>query len=231
MVNNRRIHADDGFDSKLVLGADFEGALNLPVIKAPREIIVPESLIPFSEIKNLSDSTAFVMEYEYDDNFGKLVKNPKAYIGELKRFGGFIAPDNSVYLDSPLAVQIANIYRSRALGYYVQSNGIYTIGNFRGGSEELYTDKIFKIPPVVDGLPKQSIIAISPYGCVKNRASRAHFEASLYVALDYLKPKVVITYSHGADKILKKFKHMTQFVVFNDWTAVCHGGDKNGFWL
>lgn len=231
MNTNKNIHADDGFDSKLVLGANFEGVFGFPVIKPPREIIVPDSLIPFSKTANKPDSEAFVMEYEYDGCFGELIKDPEACVARLKHFSGFIAPDNSVYLDSPPIVQLANIYRSRAVGYYIQSKGIYTIGNFRGGSEELYTDKFSKIPPVVDGLPRNSIIAIGPYGCTKNKASRAHFEASLYVALDYLKPKVVLVYGHGADKTLKKYKHMTQFVVYNDWTTVCHGGDKNGFWL
>lgn len=35
--------------------------------------------------------------------------------------------DCSLYCDAPLAVQIANVYRNRAIGYYYQSKGAYVI--------------------------------------------------------------------------------------------------------
>ena len=227
----RKILADDGFNPELVLGARFEGILKFPCIEPHRDIIVPESLVPFSKIEKCGNKKAFVAEYEHDCRFGLLVENPKNFIDSIKACDGFIATDNSVYLDDPPAVQIANIYRSRAMGYFMQSHGVYTIGNFRGGSEELYTDKIFRTPPVVDGLPHNSIIAVSPYGCVKNCEERKHFEASLYVMLDYLHPRVVLVYSHGADKILKTLRHKTQFVVYNDWISIRHGKEAHGIWL
>lgn len=227
----KKIPADDGFNPELVLGARFEGILKFPCIEAHRDIIVPDSLIPFSKIEKYGNKKAFVAEYEHDCCFGLLVENPKNFIDSIKACDGFIATDNSVYLDDPPAVQIANIYRSRAMGYFMQSHGIYTIGNFRGGSEELYTDKIFRTPPVVDGLPHNSIIAVSPYGCVKNCEERKHFEASLCVMLDYLHPRVVLVYSHGADKILKTLRHKTQFVVYNDWISIRHGKEAHGIWL
>ncbi len=228
---SRKILADDGFNPELVLGARFEGVLKFPCIEAHRDIVVPDSLVPFSQIKKYNNNKAFVAEYEHDHYFGLLAENPNAFIDLIKTCGGFITTDNSVYLDDPPSVQISNIYRSRAMGYYVQSRGIYTIGNFRGGSEELYTDKIFKVPPVVDGLPHNSIIAVSPYGCVKGCEERKHFEASLCVMLDYLHPKVVLVYSHGADKILKTLRHKTQFVIYNDWISVRHGKEAHGIWL
>ncbi len=227
----KKIHADDGFDPELVRDARFEGILQFPCIEAPAEIVIPESLIPLSKIKGREDKKAFVAEYEYEHNFGLFVKKPESFIDQIKPFGGIIATDNSVYLDSPISVQIANLYRSRQIGYFMQSHGVYTVGNFRGGTETLYTDKIFKTPPVVDGLPHNSIVAVSPYGCVKDIESRRHFEASLVVMLDYLHPKVVLVYSHGADKILQNLRYKTQFIIYNDWTTVRHGGDKNGFWL
>ncbi len=227
----KRICADDGFNPELVLGARFEGVLDFPCIEPHNEIVVPEFLIPFSRIEKCCNKRSFVTEYEFDSNFGLLIKSPDNYVDLLKKCGGFIAPDNSVYLDAPTSVQIANLYRSRALGYKMQSRGVYTIGNFRGGNEELYTDKIFKTPPVVDGLPRNSIIAISPYGCVKDCEARKHFEASLNVMLDYLHPKVVLVYSHGADRIIDQLKYKTQFVVYNDWTSIRHGKDARGIWL
>ncbi len=231
MANSRKINADDGFNPEFVRNARFEGTLQFPCIEAPAEIIVPESLIPLSKINGRENKKSFVAEYEYEHNFGLLVKDPPTFVDKIKPFGGIIATDNSVYLDSPVLVQLANLYRSRLIGFYMQSRGIYTVGNFRGGTEALYTDHIFKTPPVVDGLPHNSIVAVSPYGCVKNIDSRRHFEASLNVMLDYLHPQIVLVYSHGADKILRNLRHKTQFVIYNDWTTVKHGGDDHGFWL
>lgn len=230
-VSKKKIHADDGFDPEFVCGARFDGVLQFPCIEVQDEIIVPDSIIPLSNIKGHEDGRAFVAEFEYEHNFGLLVKDPRTFINQIRPFGGFIATDNSVYLDSPVIVQLANLYRSRMTGHVMQSHGIYTVGNYRGGTEELYTTKLFDTPPSVVGLPRNSIITISPYGCVKNAEARRHFEASLHTMLDYLCPKVVLVYSHGADKILCGLRHRTQFVVFNDWTTVRHGGDRNGVWL
>ena len=206
-VPKKKIYADDGFDPEFVRGARFEGVLQFPCIEAQSEIIVPASIIPLSSINGREDSRSFVAEYEYEHNFGLLVKNPQEFVDQIRPFGGFMT------------------------GYFMQSHGIYTVGNYRGGTEELYTTKLFDMPPSIVGLPRNSIIAVSPYGCVKNVEARHHFEASLHTMLDYLCPKVVLVYSHGADKILRSLRHRTQFVVFNDWTTVRHGGDRNGIWL
>jgi hypothetical protein len=230
-VSKKKIHADDGFNPELVQGARFEGALQLPCIERPEKIVVPDYIIPLSRAKGDCDKTAFVAEYEYESNFGLLVKNPREFVEKIRPYGGFIATDNSVYLDSPVYSQIGNLSRSRIMGYYMQSNGIYTIGNYRGGSKELYTTELFNTPPSVMGLPRGSILSVSPYGCIRNAESKYHFEASLHTMLDYLCPKVVLVYSHGADGILRGLRHRTQFVVYNDWITVKHGGERNGIWL
>lgn len=37
----------DGFNSKLIETAFFEGFLEIPILKAPKEIIIPKVAIPF----------------------------------------------------------------------------------------------------------------------------------------------------------------------------------------
>ena len=67
--------------------------------------------------------------YEYDSCFGDIFKNPAAFEDVISQFSGMVTLDNSVYIDSTLIVQIANVYRSRAIGYYYQSRGHYVIPN------------------------------------------------------------------------------------------------------
>ena len=63
--------------------------------------------------------------YENDTEFSDLLAHPNEYIEILKHYQGFISPDCFVYRDMPLAVQITNIYRNRAIGYCMQKHGVY----------------------------------------------------------------------------------------------------------
>ncbi len=53
--------------------------------------------------------------YEYDTDFGDILRNPQKYVDEVSRFAGMVTLDNSLYTDSPLQVQMSNVYRSRAI--------------------------------------------------------------------------------------------------------------------
>ena len=70
----RKILADDGFNPELVLGARFEGILKFPCIEAHRDIIVPESLIPFSKIEKYgSNGRIMIKAHPRDDmDYGRL---------------------------------------------------------------------------------------------------------------------------------------------------------------
>ena len=46
-----KITIDEGFSNKLVEGATFIGFYDFPVVDAPRKIVVPENIIPFSKRK------------------------------------------------------------------------------------------------------------------------------------------------------------------------------------
>ena len=49
MKNNINLYWD-GFNSKLIETAFFEGTLEMPIMAAPQEIILPAAAIPFSKI-------------------------------------------------------------------------------------------------------------------------------------------------------------------------------------
>lgn len=125
----------DGCNPELVKGAEFDGIFEIPVIKRPKKIVIPQNLVPFSKMDKADRRTFAVCEYENDSEFRDLLLNPDAYIEILKQYQGFISPDCSLYRDMPLAIQITNIYRNRAIGYCFQKHGVYVIPCVRWGDE------------------------------------------------------------------------------------------------
>ena len=150
----------DGCNPDLVAGAKFDGIFEIPIIKKPNKIIVPNNLVPFSKLAKADPGSFAVCEYENDSEFRDLLINPEGYVKEIAKYEGFITPDCSIYRDMPFAAQVTNIYRSRAIGYYMQKNGIYVIPNIRWGDERTYSTKLFSEPIAFAGIEKNSIVSV-----------------------------------------------------------------------
>ena len=69
----------DGFNSKLIETAMFESLLEIPVLEAPKDIIIPRRAIPFSRIDQLSDPLDMLVFYEQDPIFRDFVSVPQKY--------------------------------------------------------------------------------------------------------------------------------------------------------
>ena len=214
-----KIIIDDGFNSEFVETAFFDGVLEIPRIEAPSKIIIPEKVIPFSQRNKSVDFSEFPVFYEYDTNFGDILRSPELYLEDIKRFPGMISLDNSLYVDSPLTVQIANVYRSRAIGYYFQRNGVYVIPNVRWGDERSYTTDVLPEKVAFLGLPKHSIVSIGTYGCSQSKEEKYHLRHGLTAMLDELEPEVVLVYGSMPESIFGDLKSRTRFVNYPDWTS------------
>lgn len=111
---------DEGFSIELVQNAFFDGILEIPIIKPPEKIIIPSAMIPFSKRKLSKDFSECLVFYEHDINFAEIVRNPRELKDDVLRFKCMTTPDNSLYRDAPLTVQIANVYRNRTIGHFFQ---------------------------------------------------------------------------------------------------------------
>ena len=60
---------DDGFNAELVSNAFFAGHLEIPIIEKPKEIIIPDALIPFTQMKRSDTKSEAVHFYEHDTRF------------------------------------------------------------------------------------------------------------------------------------------------------------------
>lgn len=155
---------DEGFRVSLIETAFFDGKFEIPHIDAPKDIVVPSGLVPFSRRQRSRDKQDFVCFYEHDVKFREILTHTEDYVKEIKQYPGVISPDCSLYIDAPLCVQIASIYLNRAVGYYLSKKGIYVIPNIRWGDERTYTDELLGEKVAFQGVDKHSIVSIGTYG-------------------------------------------------------------------
>ena len=188
----------DVFRAFLIKNAHFEGNLEMPGIMPQDEL--PNKLILFSKILDCKDYDQWVCFYEDDAAFERIWNNPKRYLPLLSKFRGVISPDFSLYRDMPLVMQYWNIYRNRAIGHWLQENGIHVITNIRWGDERTYRTCCI-------GAPKHSIIAIGSHGCIKLLNNREHFKNGLAVVVNELKPKAIVVYGSAPDALFEEYEN------------------------
>lgn len=219
----------DGFNSNLIETAFFDGFLEIPVLDAPDEIIIPLVAVPFSRRELIvNPSEEMLVFYEHDPAFRAFVSVPQNYMDELKSIRIISTPDCSLYRDMPLWEQIANIGVSRSVGYYLQQRGKYVIPNVRWGDERTYTRGLFDIAPVFSGVPHNSIVSIGTYGCSKRKEDKYFLEAGLEAMLSELTPQVVIVYGSYNPNIFGKYERYTSFRHLPDWITYAHSRKKVG---
>lgn len=217
----------DGFNSKLIETAFFNGFLEMPVLEAPKETVIPTIAVPFSKRNEItSPSEEMLVFYEHDPVFRDFISVPQNFMDELKNIRIISTPDCSLYRDMPLWEQLANIGVSRSVGFYLQQQGKYVIPNVRWGDERTYTREMFDIAPAFSGVPRNSIVSIGTYGCSKRKEDKYFLEAGLEAMLIELTPQDIIVYGSYNPKIFSKYERYTHFHHLPDWTTYVHKEKK-----
>jgi len=198
-INSQRKGCIDVFNAFLVALATYAGFFEFPLIKPTYDI--PNKLIAFSKALSCKDYNQWVHFYEDDYLFERIWRNPKKYLEILGRYNGVILPDFSLYRDMPLVMQLWNIYRSRAIGHWLQVNGIKVIPNIRYGDRRTYR-------VCCDGIEKHCVIAIGSHGNMKNTTDRGIFLAGLDVVVKTLQPSVIVLYGSAPEKYFQKYSNV-----------------------
>ena len=196
-INCNRSGCKDVFHAFLVKNAQYDGRLEIPIIRPQDEI--PNKLILFSKILGCKDYNQWVCFYEDDASFERIWNRPERYLPILSKFKGVITPDFSLYRDMPLVMQQWNIYRSRAIGHWLQENGVRVIPNIRWGDARTYNTCCL-------GVSKNSIIAVGSHGCIKLLDERHHFAKGLDYVINRLQPKAIVVYGTAPDSIFGQYK-------------------------
>lgn len=213
-INAARSGCKDVFHAFLVADAIFDSELEIPCIQPVDSI--PTNLIPFSKAISGTEYGAWVHFYQDDYEFERLWNNPFRYLPILKSFSGVITPDFSLYRDMPLVMQQWNIYRSRAIGHWLQANGIPVIVNVRFADERTY-----KL--CCAGVPRNSSIAIGSHGCIKITEERQFFQQGLAYIVEELRPKNIIVYGATPISIFGNYQQAgINIVQFDSDCALAH---------
>ena len=187
MKQNNITFERDTFKLSLLEGAELVGYYGFPKLK-PNNIIDNVYALPFNYMLSTSSPERYYLHFYIDDyQFERVWDKPHLYTALLKQFKGVFAPDFSLYLDMPKIYQIWNCYRSRALAYYWQQNGINIIPNVTWSDEESFNW-------CFDGLPENSAVAVSSLGCMKNARSRLNFCKGYVEMCKRLKPTLIYFY-------------------------------------
>lgn len=189
------------FHAFLVKNADYDGYIELPVIKTSS--FIPEKVVTFSKAmsKAWTDFDCWVVFYEHDRKFERLWHNSKQYLNKLKKFRGVISPDFSLYRNMPLVMQMWNTYRGRAIAVWLQNNGIEVIPNVRVGDERTYSF-------CFDGVEENKTVAVGTHGCIKRKEDKLFFKVGLAQLVKRLLPKTIIVYGAAPDSIFKPYRDM-----------------------
>lgn len=217
-LNNARSGCRDVFHSYLVRKASYDGILEIPSLDP--EYSVPMKLVRFSKAISSNDYDAWVHFYEDDALFERIWNNPYKYLPILKKFKGVITPDFSLYRDMPLVMQAWNTYRGKAIGAWLQSEGLKVICNVRTGDERTYDF-------CCNGVPRFCTIAVGSHGCLKVKADREIFASGLDHIIYAVHPSHIVVYGAIPDDVFMKYKNAgIDILQFDSDYAVAHLPDS-----
>ena len=182
----------DVFKSELVKTAQFSPIFELPQLKPVH--YTPANALPFEKAYSKATDKNWLHFYTHDHIFECVWNNPNRYLPVFKRIAGVISPDFSIYREMPLAMQIWNTYRNRALAFWLQREGVPIIPNVRWGDERTYAFAF-------EGLPKGGTVAVSTNGLLRNKLDREYFKQGLAVMIETLQPQTIVNYSRMPDDI------------------------------
>ena len=194
MITQNFINRDyrDVFHAFLVQGAHFVGGWGMPMVRTSDRL--PQQLVVFEKFKPEQDHLKWVHFYIHDQKFECIWNRPQHYLGKLKDCQGIISTDFSLYTNMPLAQQIWNTYRNRALAYWFQKNGIEVIPNVRWGMKESYSF-------CFDGIEPGKTVAVGTHGCIKKKQDKLDFQRGFEVMLERLYPKTIVVYGKAPKKL------------------------------
>ena len=188
---NERHRTNDAYNLDII---DFNNLSNdfwqMPVIN--NDNFIPSDLIGFNYAKSSDKKNTGIHFYLDDYQFERLWNNPQEYIEILKQYECILSPDFSLYLDMPMPMKIWNIYRSRQIGQYYQSQGIKVIPTLSWAEKETF-EFAFK------GIPKGSIVSVSTIGVKQKNEAFQIWKDGMDAMIKEIEPNIIIVYGGELD--------------------------------
>lgn len=199
-----KIILDDGSYPYLTEGAELVGAPGIPALLDLKNTQIPQSMIPFEKAKRTQNKRQYVHFYMHDKYFLRVLTATNKYVDLLKEFDGVITPDCSMLVGQASCIQQVNTYFNRAVGFYLQKQGIPVIPNIRWSDESSFEYCFL-------GVPKHTIVCISTHGCLKDKRSRAMCKTGIAAMLKVLAPTDVLVHGYMPDDVFAQFFNYANF--------------------
>lgn len=169
----------------------------MPIIE--NDDFIPSDLIGFNYAKSSDNKNCGIHFYVDDYQFERIWNYPEKYIEVLREYECILSPDFSLYLDMPMPMKIWNIYRSRLVGQYFQSNGIKVIPTISWAEKDTFSF-CFK------GIPKGSIVSISTIGVKQDQNALQIWREGVDEMIKQIEPKAILIYGGKLDYDFKDIK-------------------------
>lgn len=209
---NERHRTNDTYNLGIMDNENVSDFWQMPIIK--NDNFIPSKLIGFNYAKTSKEKNVGIHFYLDDYQFERLWNNPEEYIDILKQYECILSPDFSLYMDMPMPMKIWNIYRSRLIGQYYQSQGIKVIPTLSWAEEETFEF-------CFEGIPKGSIVSISTIGVKKNKEALKIWKAGVDELIRRIEPSTILIYGgkldydYGNIKVIYYENQVTERMIKN----------------
>jgi hypothetical protein len=140
----------------------------------------------------------------HDKYFSRVLTATNKYVDLLKEFDGVITPDCSMLVGQAACIQQTNTYFNRAVGFYLQKQGIPVIPNVRWSDESSF-DYCFL------GVPKHKIVCVSTHGCLRTKEDKRLWIVGIEEMLRILEPTDVLVHGYMPDDVFGRFYDYAEF--------------------
>ena len=187
---------------------DGVGQYRIPVIQPIHELPQIDKWMEFEYAKNKrhKPKNTGVHFFQEDFKFESVWNFPDRYTNVLLNYSCVLAPDFSIYVNIPPALQIYNHYRKHWLAAYWQEKGITVIPVINWGYEDTY-EWCF------DGEPMNSIIATSNVGCYQDKELKSMWLKGYDKMLEVLNPHKILFYSNSYPENLDGNIHFIKYNI------------------
>lgn len=204
MAKKKPNRFDDGFQAYLIKDVNLVGDVPMPEILDMHNTSIPKCLISFEKINITETKRGYIHFFIHDRLFEEFIARVKDFIPLLQQFDGVLSPDCSMAIGQLDYLQKTNNYFRQAVGAYLQKYGIPVIPTIRWSDEE-------SLKYCLNGIPHNSIIAISTHGCIKTNEQKKAFRKCLIIVLETLKPTDVLIHGYMPEVIFGGLDKYTRF--------------------
>lgn len=213
----RKTILDDGFQAYLTEDATFVGTPGIPMMMRLNNVQIPKDMLPYGKARTCKNKRQYIHFYQHDKTFSSVLTATRRHIDVLKQFDGVITPDCSMLIGQSPCLQQTNTYMNRAVGFYLQKQGIPVIPNIRWSDESSFEYCFL-------GVHQGTIVSISTHGCCRSKIQRDMFRIGVEAMLDALRPSAVLVHGFMPDDIFGEFKDHVAFYRYASEFERTHGG-------